>query len=238
MKGVILAAGRGSRLLNITDGLPKGLVQVHGHSMIEWQVRSFKAAGIKDITIVCGYKYQLIEQLGYLTLLNKDWSETNMVWSLMHAREVNKKSDVLVSYSDLVYDEQIIKDVLISNANVAIAYDPKWFVQWSARFEDPRTDAESFKVSGNLVAEIGKPVNNVSEVDGQYVGVLRFGLGVIEDIFNAFEEKTLRIIDMTGLLSMLISKGWEIEAVPISVPWCEVDCPSDIEVAERLVSWK
>ena len=54
MKAIILAAGVGSRLGDITKTLPKGLVDVNGKSIIERQISSFKKNGINDIVLVIG----------------------------------------------------------------------------------------------------------------------------------------------------------------------------------------
>ena len=57
---IILAAGKGERLRPLTNDKPKCMVELFGKSILEWQIETFQKFGIKDITIVTGYKSELI----------------------------------------------------------------------------------------------------------------------------------------------------------------------------------
>ena len=65
MKAIILAAGRGSRLGNITNKKPKGMTNLCDIPLIEWQHRILNSAGIFDITVVTGYLSDVIKKKGY-----------------------------------------------------------------------------------------------------------------------------------------------------------------------------
>ena len=56
MQGLIMAAGKGSRIYCLTDGEPKSFLPIHGEKLIERNVRMLKERGITDITIVVGYR--------------------------------------------------------------------------------------------------------------------------------------------------------------------------------------
>jgi choline kinase len=56
MKAIILAAGRGSRLENLTENMPKCFVKLGDKRLIDWQIQSLLAAGLGDISVVVGYK--------------------------------------------------------------------------------------------------------------------------------------------------------------------------------------
>ena len=60
MNAIILAAGKGERLQPLTNDKPKCLVELFGKSLLEWQIEAFQSSGITDITIVSGYKSDLI----------------------------------------------------------------------------------------------------------------------------------------------------------------------------------
>ena len=59
MNGVILAAGRGSRIADITDDLPKSFLELGGKTIIDHQMEALRAAGIDKTVIVIGYRMQL-----------------------------------------------------------------------------------------------------------------------------------------------------------------------------------
>ena len=62
MKALILAAGFGSRLAPITDSLPKSLVPVNGTPILFKQIENLLKNGIVDITVVSGYKADVLKQ--------------------------------------------------------------------------------------------------------------------------------------------------------------------------------
>lgn len=62
-RAIILAAGLGSRLSELTKQTPKPLITVNGKAMIETIIEAMLLAGIKDITIVVGYKSEQFRQL-------------------------------------------------------------------------------------------------------------------------------------------------------------------------------
>ena len=82
MNADILAAGRGSRMKNLTSDKPKCLVRLNGKPLIQWQLDALNQAGISNIAVVTGYKRELIADLDLIEFYNKRWSETNMVYSL------------------------------------------------------------------------------------------------------------------------------------------------------------
>ena len=56
MKGIILAAGRGSRMRSLTDASPKCLTEIAGKTLLEWQMSTMRYAGIDDMIVVRGYQ--------------------------------------------------------------------------------------------------------------------------------------------------------------------------------------
>jgi mannose-1-phosphate guanylyltransferase len=62
MKALILAAGRGSRLGNITDNLPKPLVEVKNKPVIDYLIRKLIDLNVSEIFINMHYKHELLEK--------------------------------------------------------------------------------------------------------------------------------------------------------------------------------
>ena len=63
MKALILAAGLGSRLAPITDNVPKAMVPVNGKPILAKQIENLLNNNVEDITIITGYKSEVIEEL-------------------------------------------------------------------------------------------------------------------------------------------------------------------------------
>ena len=170
---IILAAGRGSRFSKETKNKPKCLIKFDGHPLIAWQVAALREAGIKRIVAVTGYRGEMINDFVDDVIENTNWLTTNMVTSLLCAQK-EITAPVIVSYSDIIYDETPIRLLLSDQSNLSITFDLDWMNLWSMRFEDPLRDAETFKINTNLqVTEIGLKTNNIDEIHGQYMGLLR-----------------------------------------------------------------
>lgn len=234
-KAIILAAGRGSRLGNLTQSSPKCLVELHGRPLIEWQIGALKRAGIDEIVVVTGYQQEQLLKYGTRAAHNPDWADSNMVHTLFCAEE-DVDQPVLVSYSDIVYDPETAAALAEDTRDTAISYDLDWLTLWASRFEDPLSDAESFRIdeTGKLL-EIGGDATDVAQIEGQYIGLLRFTPATFTAIREITSDTDRRSLDMTSLLARLIAAGHPIYGVPVQGNWCEVDCESDLKVAEQMV---
>jgi L-glutamine-phosphate cytidylyltransferase len=238
MHAVILAAGRGSRLGNKTSDVPKGMVELDGKPLLEWQHAALRAAGVADITVITGYLGEVIEQHGFQTLENPDWNRGNMVSSLACALD-RIQGPLVISYSDIVYGPDCVKVLLEAEFPIALTYDREWLELWQQRFEDPLSDAESFKLNDNgEIIEIGQRAESVSEVQGQFMGLFKLeeeGRKWIEEMLRT-EDNARLSLDTTSLLRRLIAEARPINGVPIDGGWCEVDDLEDLTVAEQLVA--
>jgi choline kinase len=229
MKAIILAAGRGSRLGPLTDDRPKCLTPVGGVPLIEREVSALRGAGIQEIGLVCGYKAELLKSYGTRQFINSRWSETNMVASLLCAREWLEQDTCVVSYSDIFYSSSTVQALGRAPGEIAISYDPQWLQLWSKRFKNPLEDAETFRIdSRGIVLEIGRKPQKLEEVQGQYMGLLKF-----EPCFwKNFKQTVPDRMDMTSFLNQLLQTGQQIHAVANLDPWGEVDSASDLAVYE------
>lgn len=86
MNAIILAAGMGTRLRPLTNEIPKCLVKVNGIPMVEQQIQYLHEAGIRDITLVSGYKAEkldyLRERYGVDIILNEKYDICNNIYSM------------------------------------------------------------------------------------------------------------------------------------------------------------
>lgn len=233
MKALILAAGRGSRLCTLTQDRPKCLVEAKGKILLDWQTEALKGAGIQDITLVGGYMSELLPTKGYNVIINNDWSVTNMVMSLLKAKTILNENECIISYADIIYPSSTVSELLKETDDIAITYNTEWLDVWSNRFDDPLSDAETFKIDEfGYLTEIGKKANSVEEIEGQYMGLLKIKPSGFKKICNvvdslALEEKNK--LDMTSLLQKLITENIKIKAIPIDGNWFEIDNEEDLE---------
>jgi choline kinase len=99
LKVLILAAGQGTRLAPLTDERPKCLVELEGISLLDRQVAALKTAGLDDITVIGGYRGDLIRARGFDTIFNEHFASSNMVATLFSGRSLMAgDQDIIVSY--------------------------------------------------------------------------------------------------------------------------------------------
>lgn len=239
MKAIILAAGRGSRMKSLTEEQPKCLVELRGKSLLEWQLEALREAGIDEIAIVTGYKRELLSRWGLVEFHNPRWADTNMVSSLACAEQWLQAEPCIVSYSDIFYGASAVKLLMASASSLAVTYDPNWLTLWEKRFGDPLLDAETFRLNADgTLAEIGAKPNSVAEVQGQYMGLLRFTPEGWSDIFRIRSGLPSLVCDrmhMTGTLQKVIEAGRVgIHAVPYEFAWGEVDSAEDLAAYQEV----
>ena len=229
MRAIILAAGRGSRMGHLTDNQPKCLTVLRGKPLIEHQIQVLSEAGVQDIGIVTGYKSEMLKNYGVRQFHNHRWSETNMVASLLCAREWLEQDDCIVSYADIFYSVQIVKDLMACADDIAIAYDLHWLELWSKRFENPLNDAETFRIDHNgYVTEIGQKPKTIAEIQGQYMGLLKFRRGKVTELVD-LSNLNIFDLDMTSFLSCIVALAVPVKGCPNDEAWGEYDQPIDLK---------
>lgn len=115
---IILAAGRGKRLKNLTDEQPKPLCKVRGEVLIERLIEQLQAKGIDDIYVVIGYKHwkfdYLNEKYGVTLVYNKKWFCTNNIISFIKGYEARPRCSkpygtVMLDADLYIEDDSIIE---------------------------------------------------------------------------------------------------------------------------------
>ncbi|MGN7741485.1 phosphocholine cytidylyltransferase family protein [Pseudomonas sp. 22526] len=239
MKAVILAAGRGSRLKDLTAAQPKPLARLAGKPLLEWQLQALESAGVEEVHLVSGYCSETLEGYGQSRLYNPHWASSNMVRSLMCADALLSSEPTLVCYGDIVYRPDIVRDLMASQPPLSITYDLDWWDLWSARSDDPLSDAESFRQQAGQLLGIGERVASREEIEGQYMGLLKFtpaGWSQVQALLSGMSDQQIDKLDMTSLLRALLQAGTTIATVAIRGGWVEVDNQSDIALYEQRIA--
>ncbi|WP_396268288.1 NTP transferase domain-containing protein [Ideonella sp.] len=234
-RAIILAAGRGSRMKHLTDEQPKCLAVLRGKPLLQWQTEALRDAGIQDIAIVTGYQRERLQGRGLTEFHNPAWAQTNMVSSLACAQAWLNAGPCIVSYSDIFYAPEAVSSLLHSSADLAITYDPHWLQLWAQRFENPLDDAETFKLNTQgCLTEIGHQPEHLDQVQGQYMGLLRFtptAWAEVQRLREAMPPAARDKAHMTGTLQQVIAaQRLPIHALPYTGAWGEVDSADDLQL--------
>lgn len=249
MKAVILAAGQGTRLKKYTENLPKGMLSFMGKTIIERQIELYRYCGIDNIIVVRGFAADKIQYEGIRYYTNEDYANTNMVESLMAAKS-EFDDDIILSYSDILFEEHMLKAMMDSPADFAVAVDDNWKEYWQKRYGKVDFDTESLSLdeNGNII-ELGLENPKLEDIDARYVGLLKFSKAGLKHIVSIMEEAYLHYEDkpwqqsgkpvrkayMTDLIQAVIESGQSVKAERFHNGWIEFDTNEDYENACKWV---
>ena len=251
MKGLILAAGKGMRLERTEPG-PKALLNFRGKRLIDYLLTAFDSCFIEkdNIWIVTGFENQYLEEVGTNFVFNPLFESTNMLASVHSARHIfDGTSDLILSYSDIIFETKILKQLIDSCGDLVLISDTKWENLWKFRMDDYLNDVESFsKNEKNQLLEIGGKYIDRENIAGQYIGLIKISANFqqvfIREVESCYSDSPRNIalsknakMSMTEFLQLLITKGYNINVSEISNGWLEFDSRSDfIKYSESDIS--
>lgn len=241
MKALIIAAGQGKRLNNLTKGKPKGLIRLLGLSLLERVILTAKQAGIYEFLVVTGYLGDRIrKELGdgsdynvRITYIeNKEWRRGNGV-SVLKARE-SLKEDFILLMSDHIFDGRILKKLIDYNlrSSVVLAVDKR---------EPLPGDTMVLERRGKIV-EIGKKIKKSNCIDTgiflcspkifSYIEeVAKEGREELADgIARAAKNRDAQVFDITQI------EGYASRMRKEITPWwVDVDEEGDVRKTKKII---
>jgi len=244
MKVIFIAAGYGSRL---KQDIPKPLVEVNGLSILQRQILLFQKYGIDDIIIIVGPEKEKFNLKNVRYIHDVDFDKHEQLGSLMAAKsEIN--NDVIILFADILFDEQILDQILKSTSDISIALDLDWEKSYLERIDNPASDADKILIKNDKIIKISKNIDSykIGEDTGEFLGLLKLSKHgskffvelydkLIETHSGKFHESTS--IDNSKLLDFLqeiLQSNFKLTPIITKGKWCEIDTPLDLERAKKM----
>lgn len=242
MQAIILAAGMGKRLGELTKNNTKCMVEVNGVKLIDRVLTFLSHLDLKRIVIVVGYQAQNLVQyienqysnLNIEFVENPIYDKTNNIYSLALAKDKFKEDDTLLLESDLIFEESMLRK-LVDNQQPDIALVAKYEKWMDGTMVTIDNDC-------NILNFISKKEFKQSEVDSYYktVNIYKFSKSYINNQYlplleaycqmkgnNEYYEEVLRVLTMIDKSSL--------KALPIGdEKWYEIDDIQDLDIAETI----
>lgn len=245
MKAIILAAGQGTRLGNLTKDTPKGMLQINGKTIIEHQIELFRSIGIDDVIIVRGFCKDKIDYKNIKYVDNDLYESTNMIESLMCAKKYFN-DECIISYSDILFSEKLL-DTLVNNSDdIVVSIDTNWKEYWVKRYGRDDFDIENLRVDDNSIIEIGQGVTTSKDIEYRYIGLNKFTATGFEWIVKTYNEKKSKNTKwrssnkeflqgfVTDILQELIDLGYKVTPSFFHNDWLEIDSKEDYYLAKKI----
>ena len=244
IKALIIAAGLGSRLKKHTEDLPKCMLDFGGKTLLQRQLDSYKKNKISDISLVKGYKKEKINYKGIRYFENNDFKNNNILNSIFYAEKIID-GNIIISYSDILFDASVVERLLKSNHDISVVVDIDWRGYYVGRKDHPISEAENVIFnSDNEVEKIGKINSGSEEVHGEFIGMIKLsnrGSEIFKEHFYRLKKKywnkpfqRAKIFQkayLTDYIQELVDIGVKVHCVIIESGWKEIDTVEDYKKA-------
>jgi L-glutamine-phosphate cytidylyltransferase len=250
MNGIVIAAGRGTRMWPYTQMVPKCMLPIDGEPLLSHIVKGLRGAGCNHIAIITGYLADKVQAPGCYKIFNSGYLNNNILHSLMYARSF-LNTDVVVSYSDIFVEPIIYKRLVSRPGEIVIALDTDWKSYYEGRTEHPMQEAEkalippTYPKGGARVVGIGKSVQHFEGRHRvcEFTGLWKMSAVGANKFRAKFEELDTQLSPMTpfrgagewqkayvtDLMSEMIDCGVTVDCLLIKKGWAELDTPQDYE---------
>ena len=244
MRGIIIAAGRGLRMLPMTSFSPKCLLPIGDTTLLNHTVELLRNAGCTDIAIVTGHQAELIERNDIVKIRNEDFANNNVLHSLLYAREF-LTDDVIISYSDIWVEPEIYQTLLAASGDIVLAVDRDWKVYYQGRTDHPLSEAENVTLdSQGRVLKFGKHLLKADSDDQQFCEFLGLwkmsaaGARQFVEAFDSVDQKLTKLMPfqqakewqksyISDLIQEMVDSGQDIHTAIVERGWAEIDTVQD-----------
>jgi len=256
-RAILIAAGRGKRLGEHTEEVPKCMVDVGARTILGWVWKAFSSVGVDELVVIRGYRGDVLEPfvrdlVGNVKFVdNTEWQTNNVLLSLACARAYFDQP-TYVSYSDIVFTPAVAQATAASTAEIGLVIDREFRTAYAGRDQHPLDEGEvADLMPDGSVARVGKRALPPAEAIGEYIGLTRLGPRGVRTVANTLDRLAKRYVGrddqpfqraasyrnayLTDLWQELIDTGVPIEPILIDGQWREIDTGQDLARARQLV---
>ncbi|MEX0861698.1 NTP transferase domain-containing protein [Nitrosopumilus sp.] len=241
MNIIVIAAGTGKRLGIKTKDLPKYLIKVNEKTIMEYQQEMFEKIQYDKFVIITGPHKEKFTFTNAVYVEDINYQHHDILGSLMAARDYIF-GDVLIVYSDIIFDYSILSKIIESDVDIGIAVDMNWEKNYENRTEHTTEEAENVLLDGDKVLEIRKHIINKNNI-GEFLGIMKLsakGSKIFVKKFLDLERfhkgsfqnaPSLHKGYLTDIIQELVNSKVNVKPIIVTGKWCEIDTNQDLEKA-------
>ena len=247
---IILNAGSGTRLGELTKNLPKGLLDINGKSLIERQIENFSSKNIEKILLIVGPNSDKFNLKNVDYVFDETYNEHEQLGSLFAAKKF-MVNDVIISFGDVLVERNVFEQIIKSSFDIGLAIDLDWKKNYIGRSMHPESEADLVKIESDLITKIQKNlVKKDVEKIGEFLGIMKLnknGVKIFVETYNKLQElhnEKFHTADsfnkafLTDFIQELIDREIPINPILINGNWLEIDTSQDLDSArEKIKNW-
>lgn len=259
-RAILIAAGRGKRLGEHTDEVPKCMVPIGDRPILGHVWDALSSVGVEELVVIRGYRGDVLEQfvrglVKNVTFVdNTEWETNNVLLSMGKARAYFDQP-TYVTYSDIVFTPAVAAAAAAapSSVDIGLVIDRQFRDIYEGRTEHPLDEGEvSDLLPDGTVARVGKKALPPADAVGEYIGLARLsarGAAIVGNTLDALAHRFLgreeepfqraaryRNAYQTDLWQELIDGGLAVHPIFIDGQWREIDTGQDLARARQLLS--
>jgi len=224
MKAVIMAAGKGTRMLPLTEKVPKVLVEINGKPFLYYVLKNLQKAGYDDIGIIVGYKKEqfpgFLERYGFKATLIEQKEQKGTGHAVMQARDFTKDEDFIVLGGDNLWSPGDLESMLKKDNFCYVT---------GIKVDNPEKYGVLVAKNDGLVRIVEKPAKFVGNLIN--TGLYKF----TPDIYQALEqvkESERKEYELTDAISLLAKQG-KVKIMKVKDYWIDLGSKEDIPKVEE-----
>ena len=247
---IILNAGSGTRLGELTKNLPKALLDINGKSLIERQIENFSSKNIEKILLIVGPNRDKFDLTNVDYIFDESYNEHEQLGSLFAAKKF-MIDDVIISFGDVLVEKNVFEQIINSSFDIGLAVDLEWKQNYIGRSMHPESEADLVKIKSDKITKIQKNLvkNNIEKI-GEFLGIIKLsknGAKKFVETYNKLLEShdgkfhtadSFNKAFLTDFIQELIDRKISIDPILINGNWLEVDTSEDLDNArEKIKNW-
>ena len=237
MQLILLAAGKGTRLPKKYRDKPKCMANIKDKTILEHNINFYNK--FKKKIIITGYKsnklYKFIKDYQFIEIKNKEYKSTNMVHSLFKSKYLDSGQEIVICYTDIIFDERIHKNIITHKNKNLLLLKKNWLDIWRGRMSVKKIllDAEDIRIKKNILITIGKKIKDKMP-KYQYMGIIKLKFKDFLKLKNFYKKIKINKIDFTSFIDKAIQhKIIRINTSITSKFWYEIDNGDDLKFTEK-----
>ena len=240
---IILASMRGNALDLLTAEIPKTLLKVGRESLLERIVGAFRHFEVSTITVVAGYKKEMIDIPGVRRVDNDDHATTGELVSLAKAIDT-VEGDTLVAFGDIIFRRYIVGLLVPDTSDIAIVVDTKFRDKPNGErtydfVRATRPGSKDDFLDDDTFLEHAEVSTAADTFHGEWIGLLKLsaqGLAWTREFLAAKrDDPDFARLQMTDLLNHFVASGRKVRIHYIQGHWLDINSLADLNQAERFL---